>query len=281
MSLSLSIHQRLLPSPCTRVRAPNHIQHRRSSSSVAAGPPAKHETDASPSQRRGIGLGDLLGPIGLTVGSGDRPVQMDEASTSAEEQERHSSISSLTTEEWRKRNERNGYVDLWVEDEFNSGSRLVGGRAAHLGLPAGLGSGEGPSVSKAPRHSVKIHNHYADQEVEVEVPEDRYILYEAESQGLELPYACRMGCCTACAVKVESGELYQPQSLGISQGLKDQGYALMCVGYPRSDLVLSTVPEDEVYDLQFGRAFQEQATDLDSGSILRDDFAIELALGDE
>ncbi len=23
------------------------------------------------------------------------------------------------------RNERNGYVDLWVEDEFNSGSRLV------------------------------------------------------------------------------------------------------------------------------------------------------------
>lgn len=55
----------------------------------------------------------------------------------------------------------------------------------------------------------------------------------------------------------------------------------MCVGYPRSDLVLSTVPEDEVYDLQFGRAFQEQATDPSSGSILRDDFAIELALGDE
>lgn len=53
-------------------------------------------------------------------------------------------------------------------------------------------------------------------------PPSRYLLYEAESKGLELPYACRMGCCTACAVKVESGELYQPQSLGISQGLKDQ-----------------------------------------------------------
>lgn len=39
----------------------------------------------------------------------------------------------------------------------------------------------------------------------------RYVLWEAEDQGLELPYACRMGCCTACAVKVVEGELYQPQ----------------------------------------------------------------------
>ncbi len=35
----------------------------------------------------------------------------------------------------------------------------------------------------------------------------RYILWEAEDKGLELPYACRMGCCTACAVKVLQGEV--------------------------------------------------------------------------
>lgn len=35
------------------------------------------------------------------------------------------SISSLTTEEWRTRYERDGAVDLWVEEEFNSGSRLT------------------------------------------------------------------------------------------------------------------------------------------------------------
>ena len=39
----------------------------------------------------------------------------------------------------------------------------------------------------------------------------RYILWEAEDKGLLLPYACRMGCCTSCAVRVKSGELHQPQ----------------------------------------------------------------------
>ena len=43
-------------------------------------------------------------------------------------------------------------------------------------------------------------------------PACRYILWEAEERGLLLPYACRMGCCTACAVRVLQGDLYQPQA---------------------------------------------------------------------
>ena len=35
------------------------------------------------------------------------------------------SISSLSTEEWRRLYEREGRVDLWLEDEFNAGSRLI------------------------------------------------------------------------------------------------------------------------------------------------------------
>ena len=69
----------------------------------------------------------------------------------------------------------------------------------------------------------------------------RYILHEAEEQGLLLPWACRMGCCTACAVRVLEGHLHQPQALGVSEGLRAQGFALMCVAYPRSDAVLETV----------------------------------------
>ena len=55
----------------------------------------------------------------------------------------------------------------------------------------------------------------------------------------------------------------------------------MCVGFPLTDLVLETVPEDEVYELQCGRYFDEYAVDPNGEAVLRDDFAIELALGDE
>jgi hypothetical protein len=30
----------------------------------------------------------------------------------------------------------------------------------------------------------------------------------------------------------------------------------MCVGYPLTDCVLETVPEDEIYNLQFGEAIK-------------------------
>lgn len=35
------------------------------------------------------------------------------------------SISALSTEDWRAQHEADGVVDLWVEEEFNSGSRLM------------------------------------------------------------------------------------------------------------------------------------------------------------
>ncbi|KAI8111647.1 hypothetical protein M9435_004147 [Picochlorum sp. BPE23] len=222
--------------------------------------------------------GVSLGPIGLTIGS-DLKDSSDESYD--EESGPMESIASVSTEEWRQKYEADGTVDLWVKEEFNAASRLIGGRAVHFGGEAGQFSGEGRGKSDAPRHKVKIFNKFLDQEVDVEVPEDRYVLWEAEDQGLILPYACRMGCCTACAVKVKEGDMYQPQGLGVSNPLKQMGYALMCIGYPRSDLVLETVEEDEVYDLQFGQYFEERATDPNAESIERDDFAIELALLDE
>lgn len=104
-------------------------------------------------------------------------------------------------------------------------------------------------------HQIKIHHRQRETDYTVRVPEDRYILQTAENQGADLPFACRNGACTTCAVRVLAGELDQPEAMGLSPDLRDRGYALLCVSYPRSDLEVETQDEDEVYELQFGRYF--------------------------
>ncbi|KAL4202925.1 hypothetical protein AMTRI_Chr02g265910 [Amborella trichopoda] len=129
-------------------------------------------------------------------------------------------------------------------------------------------------ISEIPTHKVTVHDRQRGVVHEFLVPEDQYILHTAESQNITLPFACRHGCCTSCAVRVRSGQIRQPEALGISAELQSKGYALLCVGFPSSDVEVETQDEDEVYWLQFGRYFAR-------GPIERDDYALELAMGDE
>ncbi len=104
-------------------------------------------------------------------------------------------------------------------------------------------------------YTIRIHDRSSGEIHTLQVPEDHYILHNAEKQGVELPFLCRNGACTTCAVRVLSGEIYQPEAMGLSPELRDRGYALLCVSYARSDLEVETQDEDEVYELQFGRYF--------------------------
>lgn len=104
-------------------------------------------------------------------------------------------------------------------------------------------------------HTITVHNRQTGVSYRVQVPEDRYILHSAENNGVELPFSCRNGACTTCAVRVLSGEIYQPEAIGLSPELRRQGYALLCVSYACSNLEVETQDEDEVYELQFGRFF--------------------------
>ncbi|XP_077219237.1 2Fe-2S ferredoxin-like superfamily protein [Tasmannia lanceolata] len=144
---------------------------------------------------------------------------------------------------------------------------------AEVQTPAGPTSSS-PSNGQVQTHKVTVHDRKRGVVHQFFVPEDQYILHTAESQNISLPFACRHGCCTSCAVRVKSGQLRQPEALGISAELKSKGYALLCVGFPSSDIEVETQDEDEVYWLQFGRYFAR-------GPIERDDYALELALGDE
>ena len=56
---------------------------------------------------------------------------------------------------------------------MHASSTPQGGRAVHKGGMFGIRTGEGPSMSNAVKHKVRIHDHFANQIVDVEVPEDR------------------------------------------------------------------------------------------------------------
>jgi ferredoxin len=91
--------------------------------------------------------------------------------------------------------------------------------------------------------------------IRLEVPEGDYIMQSFEAQGEPLPFSCRNGCCTACAVRVLAGAIDQREALGLSRELRQQGYGLLCVARALGPLEVETQDEDEVYELQFGRYF--------------------------
>jgi ferredoxin len=88
----------------------------------------------------------------------------------------------------------------------------------------------------------------------VEVPEDKQILRAACAAGIELPSSCNAGVCTTCAGKIIAGEVDQTDGMGVSPELQAEGYVLLCVAYPRSNLKIETEKEEIVYDRQFGKS---------------------------
>lgn len=98
----------------------------------------------------------------------------------------------------------------------------------------------------------RVQIEYQNQEYNIEVPEDQTVLSTAQAAGIDLPSSCLAGVCTTCAAKLKSGKVEQGDGMGLSPELQAEGYALLCVAYPRSDLVVESGKEEEVYDRQFG-----------------------------
>jgi ferredoxin len=47
--------------------------------------------------------------------------------------------------------------------------------------------------------------------------------------------------------------VHQPDAMGVKADLQAEGFALLCVSYPRSDLNLVAGQEDALYEVQFGQ----------------------------
>ena len=69
----------------------------------------------------------------------------------------------------------------------------------------------------------------------VEVAEDERVLTAGLRAGVALASECRKGMCKTCMVRVD-GIIDQSDAYLISDEELAEGYALICVGRPRSDL---------------------------------------------
>jgi ferredoxin len=108
-----------------------------------------------------------------------------------------------------------------------------------------------PCYAMSNTYAVEIH--HQGNTYTLNVPDNQTILAAAQAAGLDLPSSCNAGVCTTCAAQLLSGTVDQTEGMGISPEICDQGYALLCVAYPRSDLKVETEKEETVYHLQFGQ----------------------------
>ncbi|MFM7429562.1 MAG: 2Fe-2S iron-sulfur cluster-binding protein [Flammeovirgaceae bacterium] len=79
---------------------------------------------------------------------------------------------------------------------------------------------------------------YDGNEHTISVPHNKTILETALDQGIDLPYSCQSGLCTACRGKALSGQVKLDEEEGLSKSERAEGYVLTCVGHPMTDDVV-------------------------------------------
>jgi len=94
-------------------------------------------------------------------------------------------------------------------------------------------------------YSITLRNSDGTENV-IQCEEDQYILEAAQDAGIDLPYRCRAGACSACAGRVIEGEIDNSEQTFLDDVQMDEGFTLLCVAYPLSDLLIETEQEENL-----------------------------------
>lgn len=89
--------------------------------------------------------------------------------------------------------------------------------------------------------TAKVEVHLDDDSVEFEVTADgATILDKVIDEGLDAPYSCRGGVCSACKAKVTEGKVKMDLNYSLTDQEVADGYTLTCQAHPCSEKVVIT-----------------------------------------
>ena len=102
---------------------------------------------------------------------------------------------------------------------------------------------------------LSLVDYYLDWPVSIKLKNLREFISAAKMNGIDLPSSCCSGVCTDCASMILEGSVDQEDAMGLNDDLREKGFALLCVAYPKSDLniVIGKEVEDDLYNDQFGK----------------------------
>ncbi|UXP34132.1 ferredoxin--NADP reductase [Reichenbachiella agarivorans] len=72
-------------------------------------------------------------------------------------------------------------------------------------------------------------------EYQLTVPASKTILEAGLDDGIDMPYSCQSGLCTACRAKRIKGDIDTGNADGLTEDEKNQGYVLLCVSHAKSN----------------------------------------------
>ena len=85
--------------------------------------------------------------------------------------------------------------------------------------------------------------------------EKKDIISTVEMNEMDLPSSSFSGVCNNCASMILEGSVDQVDAMGLNDDLREKGFALLSVAYPKSELniVIGKEVEDDLHNNQFGK----------------------------